>query len=521
METKRLTYNRIGFIILFLIVHFISIQSCGTAKHTDAPDANPYQPDTIMGDWQGKQIMSDGQEKGLVAQVIAYENGTYRINLKNKFDMPEPLLAELAGQMNAESITVKGSGSDGTAWEGTITGDVFEGKFYRESNGSFHMVKIVRLSPTLGKKSPEGAFVLFDGKDFKNWIHPKDRTGYINLAKFVGGKNCVAYLQNDIWSDKDQDALSLVGSDDGIKIWLNNEVIHANNEKRGAKPDEDEVSVHLKKGWNRFLLKVTNGVGGWGVYVRMRDVNGKEIGGISEKDLVSSQDKPTTKYLKENDNFLTIWQVSGPYKKEDMGPEELFDVPFAPEIENKEVIWKTLNIFDSDYSVKWDLKNKAMQVVPGSGSIMTKQKFTDFQIHLEFRSPFMPDSKGQARGNSGVYLQGRYEMQVLDSYGLEVKDNECGGIYKVASPAVNMCAPPTQWQTYDIDFRAARYDQSGKKSENPRLTVVHNGVVIHDNLEVPIPTAGGLDTDMSKPGPIFLQDHSDLVQYRNIWLLEK
>jgi hypothetical protein len=84
-----------------------------------------------------------------------------------------------------------------------------------------------------------------------------------------------------------------------------------------------------------------------------------------------------------------------------------------------------------------------------------------------------------------------------------------------------MCAQPTQWQTYDIDFRAARFDQSGKKLENPRLTVVHNGVVIHDNLEIPIPTAGGLDTDMSKPGPIFLQDHSDLVQYRNIWLLEK
>ncbi len=85
--------------------------------------------------------------------------------------------------------------------------------------------------------------------------------------------------------------------------------------------------------------------------------------------------------------------------------------------------------------------------MPGSNSIMTKQKFIDFDLHVEFRSPFMPDVKGQKRGNSGVYVQGRYEIQVLDSYGLEGKDNECGGIYKVAKPNVNMCAPPAQWQT--------------------------------------------------------------------------
>ena len=141
-------------------------------------------------------------------------------------------------------------------------------------------------------------------------------------------------------------------------------------------------------------------------------------------------------------------------------------------------------------------------------------------MHLEFRSPFMPGSKGQARGNSGVYLQGRYEVQVLDSYGLEGMDNECGGIYKVARPLVNMCAPPTQWQTYDVDFRAAIVDQNGNKLENPRLTLLHNGVMIYNNLEIPVPTDGGLDKDMSKPGPLFLQDHNDLVQYRNIWLIE-
>lgn len=170
--------------------------------------------------------------------------------------------------------------------------------------------------------------------------------------------------------------------------------------------------------------------------------------------------------------------------------------------------------------VQWKLVDDAVEVVPGSGSIVSKKKFTDFELHIEFRSPFMPAAKGQKRGNSGVYLQGRYEVQVLDSYGLEGRDNECGGIYQAGAPLVNMCAPPMQWQTYDIMFYAPRFDENGDKVENARLTVLHNGVKIHDDLEVPGPTGGALDQNVSKPGGIYLQDHSDRVQYRNIWVLE-
>ncbi len=156
----------------------------------------------------------------------------------------------------------------------------------------------------------------------------------------------------------------------------------------------------------------------------------------------------------------------------------------------------------------------------GATGCYTKQKFGDHELHIEFRTPFMPSASGQARGNSGVYLQSRYEVQVLDSFGLEGKDNECGGIYKISRPKVNMCYPPLAWQTYDIDFKSAKYDQDGEKTENARVTIRHNGVVIYDNLELPKHTAG---RHQEAPGPdsLYLQDHGNPVVYRNMWVVEK
>jgi hypothetical protein len=172
-------------------------------------------------------------------------------------------------------------------------------------------------------------------------------------------------------------------------------------------------------------------------------------------------------------------------------------------------------------SARWRLvEGGAVEVARGAGSIVTKRKFTDFKLHLEFRTPFMPEARGQGRGNSGVYLQGRYEVQVLDSYGLEGKDNECGGVYKVGAPLVNMCAPPMQWQTYDISFRAPRFDCAGNKTSDATATVIHNGVTIHDNISLPGPTGGALDDNVAEPGGIYLQDHGNPVQFRNIWIVE-
>jgi len=150
----------------------------------------------------------------------------------------------------------------------------------------------------------------------------------------------------------------------------------------------------------------------------------------------------------------------------------------------------------------------------------SKQKFGDHSLHVEFRTPFRPYAREQGRGNSGVYAQGRYEIQVLDSFGLEGRNNECGGIYSIAEPLVNMCFPPLSWQTYDIDFTAARYDDSGKKTENPRITIRHNGVVIHENLELKQGTPGK-DPEGPGPGPVYLQGHGNPVVFRNIWVVPK
>ncbi|MFM1768753.1 MAG: hypothetical protein RJA22_1282 [Verrucomicrobiota bacterium] len=150
----------------------------------------------------------------------------------------------------------------------------------------------------------------------------------------------------------------------------------------------------------------------------------------------------------------------------------------------------------------------------------SKRKFQSFTLHAEFLLPFKPLGRGQDRGNSGVYLQDRYEVQVLDSFGLRGMDNECGGVYTKARPLVNMCYPPLVWQTYDIDFEAAKFDAAGKKTGNAVVTVKHNGVVIHDKLEINGPTGGG-KPEGPTPGGIQLQGHGNPVFYRNVWVVER
>lgn len=172
----------------------------------------------------------------------------------------------------------------------------------------------------------------------------------------------------------------------------------------------------------------------------------------------------------------------------------------------------------SDESAEWPIENGVATV--GKGDIVSVETFRDAYMHLEFRSPDMPEATGQKKGNSGVYLQGKYEIQVLDSYGWDVPGTgDCGAIYLQHAPIVNACKPALEWQTYDIIFRAARVDGAGEVVENARITLLHNGVVVQNNVILEGPTGGAMEGDLGDPGPLRLQDHRDAVQYRNIWLV--
>jgi hypothetical protein len=150
----------------------------------------------------------------------------------------------------------------------------------------------------------------------------------------------------------------------------------------------------------------------------------------------------------------------------------------------------------------------------------SRQKFQSYTMHLEFLIPFEPTKRGQGRGNSGCYAQGRYEVQILDSFGLAPNTNECGAIYGIGAPATPMSYPPLSWQTYDVDFTAAVYD-GGKKVKNARMTIRHNGVEVLKNVEIPHATTVAPLPEGPEPGPVYLQNHGNAVRFRNIWVMEK
>lgn len=167
----------------------------------------------------------------------------------------------------------------------------------------------------------------------------------------------------------------------------------------------------------------------------------------------------------------------------------------------------------------WAIENGELVCTPRTGDIMTRHRFRSAQLHVEFATPHMPDATGQGRGNSGVYVQGRYEIQVLDSFNNETyADGSCGALYRQFAPLVNACRPPKEWQTYDIVFHAPKCDAEMKVVEPGRLTVLHNGVLIHDHIAIKDVCGGELDRNVAEPGPLLLQDHGNLVRFRNLWV---
>lgn len=169
----------------------------------------------------------------------------------------------------------------------------------------------------------------------------------------------------------------------------------------------------------------------------------------------------------------------------------------------------------------WVVEDNAMTVAPGKGGIQTKQKFGTVQLHIEWRSPAEVKGEGQGRGNSGIFLSGLYEVQVLDSYESKTYSNgQAGSIYKQFIPLVNATKPPGEWQTYDIIFVAPEFNEDGSVKSPARVTIFHNGVLIQYDRELRGPTEY-IGQPKYKPhgdGPIALQDHGNPVSFRNIWI---
>jgi len=182
-----------------------------------------------------------------------------------------------------------------------------------------------------------------------------------------------------------------------------------------------------------------------------------------------------------------------------------------------------LVLFDGSSKDEWNggRIDKATGLLNTDGSDMTtKRKFSNYVAHVEFMLPFRPEARGQGRGNSGFYQVDHYEVQILDSFGLDGKNNECGGVYTKLDPKVNACLPPLQWQTYDVEFTNA-IREGDKVAKKSRLTVRHNGIVIHDNAEIPGVTGGARSEPEGTPGLLRLQGHGNPLQFRNIWVVEK
>ena len=205
-------------------------------------------------------------------------------------------------------------------------------------------------------------------------------------------------------------------------------------------------------------------------------------------------------------------------------PEDKVDVKSKPAPEGAIVLFNGKDVSDwlsasGKGPANWEIIDGVLQVKPGTGNILTQHQFEGaFKLHVEFRIPYEPNNKGQGRGNSGVYVNSHWEVQVLDAYHNDANPIEaCGAIESIEPARENVAKAPTVWQSYDMEFHPAKCE-GGKVVERPTLTVLWNGVEVHHNTRLTRDvTPGGHGGDICKPGPVMLQDHGHPVQFRNIW----
>ena len=301
------------------------------------------------------------------------------------------------------------------------------------------------------------------------------RTGWIDLSALGECSNCCAYARTQLWSDVQQAIQFDFTSTNDMKLWLNDEVEH--------QVAKSTVQTTLNQGWNTLMLKVVQGDGAWGFACRVLDPSGSPLpgAGVRVDPLAGSLAPPSDAVVLFDGDDKSSWRHG------------------------------------DGSNLDWRIEQGELVVEPGAGDAISRETFEDFTLHLEFMYP-QTETGSASDVNSGIYIFDTYEVQILNSYGQPVRDNGCGALYRFRAPDVNVAYPAGQWQRYDIEFVAPRWDDDGDKLAQARITVRHNGVLLHKDIRLTRPTGAG-SPERPGGGPIVLQDHGNRVRFRNIWVV--
>ncbi|MCH8822733.1 MAG: DUF1080 domain-containing protein [Planctomycetes bacterium] len=325
-------------------------------------------------------------------------------------------------------------------------------------------------TPFIPEHAPDSNSILW--QDFQ--IADQVKVGWIDLAtlKNKSNDNC-AYARTQIWSDVQQEIQLEITTQNNIKIWLNSEVVNLH--------DKNILRTTLGKGWNNLMLKIAQDDDDWGFACRLLDASGFLLPGV--------QVDPFARSIAPPSDAMVLFNGKG----------------------------KSAFRHEDGSDLSWNVEQSELVIEPGTGDAYTIEKFEDFTLHLEFMYP-EAGPENTSDGNSGIYIFDTYEVQILNSWGKPVRHNGCGALYRFKAPDVNATYQPGQWQRYDIEFTAARWDEDGQKLAPARITVRHNGVVVHRDIRLTRKTGAG-SPERPGGGPIVLQDHGNRVRFRNIWVL--